>query len=640
MSSSRAPHRTALRPVLTQVAGKTAIEWFDRDQIVAVADDTAPCGVSLQIDGQGGPEPVRFDPRSVRERRDVIEFGPVSHRGVSVRWTLRPLAPHLVQGTLVLKASTPVKVSPRIGFRPVVSAEFASFSGPISAAITIDTVRGSARTETCPTAWVRTGRAVYGIATDTPGKWENRCQIAVDPGSRRITAMAGDARPPYAMVVKPPEDARDTYQYEMDGWQALGAGEERTFTVWWFAGETRSHYDAQLVAHCAVASVHGDIGSGVDAILANTSRYLLRRNLARDAENKSRSGRYIFVSGPGYGWKQWVSDGFWTALGLGNPEFTIEANKAVFWTRMDYEDNCHYFLIWAALMRRAGGTFDQSLARRAWQFLRDHEKDGLYLPPSLPGAPNPYGWKTYHDVLPYEPGDCPVSNQGFHCTAYLAAREIGLPVSDDDFRAAVAGYRSLFNVERGFFPTSKMQRDTLGQDTLYGATLGYAVFGQRFLTDQQVLAHHRTSERVKSPYGLRVISKADGSLLDGHSGVYCYGGSWFLNDASNYLLAGVHGLPAREVDRLLAERILREIAFTPGFNESISTVDGKPHGHVLYSWNSGYRWLRREVRRRLGQRGPDPVGLAVDKRIGVVREGRHLNVVPVDPAQGASGSPR
>ncbi len=631
------PHRhPSLRPVLTQAGGHTAIEWFDNNELVAVADDTAPCGVSLQIEGQAGPEPVQFDLGSVRDRRGDLEFGPVSHRGLAVRWTLRPLSPSLVQGTLVLSASTLVKVSPRIGFRPVVAGEFAGFSGPITAPVTIDTVRGAARTETFPTAWIRTERAVYGIATDTPGKWENRCQIAVDPLSRRVTAMAGDARPAYAMVLKPPEDARDTYQYDMDGWQSLGAGEERTFTVWWFAGSTRSHYNAQLVAHCAVASAHGDTGSGVDAILANTSRYLLRRNLARDAENKPRNGRYIFVSGPGYGWKQWVSDGFWTALGLGNPEFTIEANKAVFWTRMDYEDNCHYFLIWAALMRRAGGTFDRELARRAWQFLRNHERGGLYLPPSLPGAPNPYGWKTYHDVLPYEPGDCPTSNQGFHCAAYLAAKEIGLRVSDTDFRAAVAGYRSLFNTERGFFPTSKMQRDTLGQDTLYGATLGYAVFGQRFLTDPQVLAHHRHSERVKSPFGLRVISKADGSLLDGHSGVYCYGGSWFLNDASNYLLAGVHGLPTREVDRLLTERILREIAFTPGFNESISTVDGKPHGHVLYSWKSGDRWLRREVRRRLGQRGPDPVGVAVDRRIGVVREGRHLNVVPVD--RGALGA--
>jgi hypothetical protein len=62
--------------------------------------------------------------------------------------------------------------------------------------------------------------------------------------------------------------------------------------------------------------------------------------------------------------------------------------------------------------------------------------------------------------------------------------------------------------------------------------------------------------------------------------------------------------------------------------ESISTVTGKPHGHVLYSWNSGYWWLRREIRKRLGQTGPDPVDTAIDRRLGVVREHGALRLDP------------
>ena len=231
-------------------------------------------------------------------------------------------------------------------------------------------------------------------------------------------------------------------------------------------------------------------------------------------------------------------------------------------------------------------------------------------------------------MLLYDDDDCPTSNQGFHCGALLAAQELGFDVTDQDIERAIAAYRSLFNAERGFMPTSRKQRDTLGQDTLYGATLTYAVFGRKLLTDDQVLTHFRTSEKVKTPYGLRVISQADGSLLPGHSGVYCYGGSWFLNDAANYLLAGVHGLPAAEVDALLVERIAREIVHVPAFNESISTVTGQPHGHILYSWNSGYWWLRKEIRRRLGQTGPDPVGAAIDARLGVVRENGVLRLEP------------
>jgi len=85
---------------------------------------------------------------------------------------------------------------------------------------------------------------------------------------------------------------------------------------------------------------------------------------------------------------------------------------------------------------------------------------------------------------------------------------------------------------------------------------------------------------------------------------------------------------SRQVD-LLAERIGREIAHVPAFNESISTVNGQPHGNILYSWNSGYWWLRKEIRRRLGQTGPDPVDAAVDAKLGVVRDGGILRLEPV-----------
>lgn len=414
----------------------------------------------------------------------------------------------------------------------------------------------------------------------------------------------------------------------MDGWQTLAVGETRRYVTWLFASPARSHYDAQVAAHLAVANGRGWNSSLVEAILRNTSLYLLRRNLALDADSRPRDGRFIFISGPGYGWKQWVSDGFYTALGLDDPEKTIESNRAVFWTRMDYEDNAHYYLIWAVLMKRAGGAINEALVRKAYAFLRANERNGLYIPPSLPGSPNPKGWKTYHDVLPYDEDDSPASDQGFHCGALMAAKELGLGATDAEIARVIQAYKELFNRERGFMPTSRKLRDTLGQDTLYGATLTYAVFGEKVLPDDIVLTHIRTSEKVKTPYGLRVISQADGSLLPGHSGVYCYGGSWFLNDAANYLLGGVHGMPSGEVDALLIERIAREIARVPAFNESISTVDGHPHGHILYSWNSGYWWLRKEIRKRLHQQGPDPVDEAINQRYGVKRVGTSLVLDP------------
>ncbi|MBI1840264.1 MAG: hypothetical protein HYR88_05360 [Verrucomicrobia bacterium] len=623
-----------LRAAAVETNGTVRVDYYSGAQRVWGSLTSATAGVELILPGAG---PVVVEFRQVHRRGKTLELGPARIAGLTLRWRLDQRNPSLVERTLEVSAESARRFAVSFPLETTLDGEWASFSGPQKSRVVCDTVRGAERVETFPVAMLRTTDRVFGFAADSPGLWENRCLALIDPQNRRAALFAGDGREPYALVVKPPEDARDTYQYSMDGWQSLAAGETRRFTTWVFASPARNHYDAQVAAHLAVANGKGWNSSIVEAILRNTALYLLRRNLARDANDQPRDGKYIFISGPGYGWKQWVSDGFYCALGLDDPEKTIEANKAVFWNRMDYEDNSHYYLIWGALMKRAGGSVNKALTRQAYDFIRRNEKDGLFIPPALPGAPNPKGWKTYHDVLPYDEDDSPASDQGFHCGALLAAQELGLPVARQDIERSIAAYRGLFNFERGFMPTSRKLRDTLGQDTLYGATLTYAVFGRRLLTDDQVLTHVRTSEKVKTPYGLRVISQADGALLPGHSGVYCYGGSWFLNDAANYLLAGVHGMDRREVDGLLRERIAREIAQTPAFNESISTLDGHPHGHILYSWNSGYWWLRREIRKRLGQAGPDPVDAAMDRQLGVARGKGYLHLLDT-PARSSPGA--
>ena len=399
------------------------------------------------------------------------------------------------------------------------------------------------------------------------------------------------------------------------------------FTTWIFASPARTHYDAQLAAHLALANGKGWGTSAADAILRNTSLFLLRRNFLRPPQD----GRYIFHSGIGYGWIQWVSDGFYAALGLNDPEKTVEAYRSVYLQRITYEDNAQYYLIWSALVKRAGGTCNDDLVRKAFEFIHTNEKDGLFVHPHTKDGT----FKTYHDLTPYADDDTPASNQGFHCGALMAAKELGLPVTEDDIARAIAAYRSLFNAKLGFMPASRLKQDVLAQDSLYGATLTFAVFGRKVLADEQVLSHYRYSEKVKTPYGLRVFSQPDGSLLPGQDGTYQFGGSWFLNDAANYLLAGVHGLPAADVDARLTERIKVELDRVPAFNEDINTVTGEPHGHILYSWNSGYAWLRSEIRRRLDPAGPDPVGAAIDDYLGVVRENGALRLEPDRAKKGA-----
>lgn len=620
-----------VRPAFVERDGGVGIEYRSGEILVGRSTDAAPAGVELTLPGVPAV-PLEFRRRS---RSDGgVELEPIQVGSLTLKWRIVQKNPSLVERTLEVTAEAPQRFFVTFPLEVAPAGEFASFTGPEQSRVLYHTGVRERKNQTFPVAMVRTADRVFGIIADSPGLWENRCQVLLDPPARRLAILTGDGGDPFTMLIKPPEDARDTYQYSMDGWQSLAAGETRKFTTWVFASPARTHYDAQVAAHLAVANARGWNHSALEAILRNTSLYLLRRNLMRDEHNQPRDGRYIFISGMTYGWKQWVSTGIYSALGLDDPEKTIEAYRAVFWNRMDYEDNSQYYLIWAVLAKRAGGVVNEALVRRAYEFIRKHERDGFYIPPPLAGAPNAKGWKTYMDVLPYDDGDAPASNQGFHCGALMAAQELGLPATEDDIRRAIAAYQSIFNSKLGFMPTSLKQPEILGQDTLYGATLTYAVFGRKVLTDEQVLSHYRTSEKVKSPYGLRVISAPDGSLLPGHTGAYCYGGSWFFCDSGNYLLAGVHGLPAAEVDARLIERIQLEWVSHPAFNEDINTVTGKPHGNTPYADYSVYIWLRREIRLRLQQFGPDPVGAAMDARLGVVRVNGVLRLEPKGVGKG------
>jgi hypothetical protein len=613
-----------IRPVCVEKDGIQRIEYQSGETLIARSADTAPAGVELKLPGAEWM-PVRFHAKT--EREGVMELGPEKIGALTLRWRLVQKTPSLVERTLEVTADAAQQFTAAFPLDLAVDGDFASFSGPEKERVLYDTIGGGpeyadVKGQTFPIGMLRTADRMFGIVADSPGLWENRCQLLIDPKEKRLVVYPGDGRDAYDLLIQK-QAAVD--RYRMDGWQALAPGETRHYTTWVFGSPARSQYDAQLAAHVAVANGKGWNSSSVEAILRNTSYYLLRRNLFRQG---GAEGRYIFHSGIGYGWKQWATDGFYTALGLDDAEKTIEALRSIYPGRITYEDNAQYYLIWSVLQKRAGGTTDDKLVRTAFDFIRRNERNGLFVNPHTPTAKPPGGFKTYMDVLPYPEGDTPSSNQGFHCGALMAAQELGLPVTEADIETAISAYQGLFNQKLGFMPTSRMQPDILGQDVLYGATLTYAVFGRKVLTDEQVLTHYRTSEKVKSPYGLRVISQADGALLPGHSGAYVFGGSWFLCDSANYLLAGVHSLPAAEVDAHLIKRIQLELKYNPAFNEDINTVTGKPHGHILYSWNSGFWWLRKEIRRRLGQTGPDPVGAAIDAHLGVVRENGFLRLEP------------
>jgi hypothetical protein len=64
----------------------------------------------------------------------------------------------------------------------------------------------------------------------------------------------------------------------------------------------------------------------------------------------------------------------------------------------------------------------------------------------------------------------------------------------------------------------------------------------------------------------------------------------------------------------------------PAFHEDINTVTGQPHGNTPYADYSVYRWLRKAIRARLNQTGPDQVEAAIDAQLRVVRENGALRL--------------
>jgi hypothetical protein len=398
--------------VVGEKDGVQRIEYRSGDTLIARSADTAPAGVELKFPGADWTS-VRF--RSKTERDGVIELGPEKIGALTLRWRLVQKTPSLVERTLEVTAESAQQFTATFPLDLAFDAEVSSFSGPVKARTVFGTERSRPQKETFPVAMAHVADRVFGIVADSPAFWENRCDVLVSgEPERRLAIMTGDGSEPHPIFIKKQipgqkggEDARDHYQYQMSGWQSLAAGETRRYTTWVFASPARTHFDRQVAMHLAVANAKGWNTSALEAILRNTSLYLLRRNLMRDENDRPRDGKYIFISGMSYGWKQWVSTGIYSALGLDDPEVTAEAQRAVFWNRIDYEDNAQYYLIWAALARRVGGTLNEPLVRRAYEFIRKHEKDGAYVPPPLANAPHPKGWKTYMDVLHYDDDDAP-----------------------------------------------------------------------------------------------------------------------------------------------------------------------------------------------------------------------------------------
>jgi hypothetical protein len=554
-------------------------------------------------------------------RADFPQAGPLA-----IRQVLREIGPHLLERSIEVFADVDTDFNIELPYEFPAADSFYSWRSKVTARLTLaqdvdehGKPGGSGATQLLPFAGAVEKGILAGALSDCPAFWENRSQQIIDPVAHRISLRTGDGSS-VRLVSTISGDSSGHYRGELDGWQHIRAGQLRRFRMWLFSAAAPSLYAIQFAVHQALAKALRPGDSDLTGILRNTSYFLVRRNLFRP------ESRYIIISGVTYGWKEWVSDMAMAGLGLEDPEILAEAVRGIFWNRCNYEDNAQWYLIISALIARAGYHPDVALCRRSLEFICDHEKNGAYIPPVAAGnAREPLGWKSYMDLFYYADGDSPTSNQGFHCGALMAARELSLGIDESAIERACRAYADMFNASGGYFPTSVLRPEVFGGDALYGEAVSFAAFGRKSLPDELVLRHCRHAIKIQSPYGIRVVSKANGNLLEAdqygtgnphglppeRAGAYVQGGSWFFCDAGTWLSGLAHGLEPATVDSLLIRRIREELAHVPAFNESINTRTGEPHGNILYSANSLYIWLRAKIRARIGIVGADPVDAAI-----------------------------
>ena len=634
-----------LTPKIQKKNGAESVEIWNANRLVFAIDS------SLKIVVADKEFPVIFT--RTKSHAKKIELAGVSIGGLSVSETFEALNPSLIRRTTSFTAKTNLTFFAILEYHPQLSGDFYSFlrreTKPVSynqehsnsqwAAIPKEGWPRRAdgieeNSQLFPLAALLSDGVVYGVIGDSPASTQNRSYQIIDPQRNLMTLQNGDERVPIKVGI-------DGREVSFDHKQTLRAGETLTWRTYIFCSPARSHYDLQLAANLALANGKGWNHSTVEAISRTTTYLLSRRNLL----NWGMNSDYILISGNSYGWKQWTSDAFYMSLGLQEPKISQQAYDGLYLGRLLYEDNAQLYLIWSALMKRNGGKVNNELARQAFDFIRKHEEDGAFIPPSISpnfpnGKPNLFG-KTYHDWFFYLDGDSPSSNQGFHCAALVAAKELGFGVEENDIERAAKVYREMFNSDGGYFQTSLQLKHIISQDALMGEVLGYAFFGRKFLTDEAVRRHIATVEGGKTPHGLRIFSQPDGSLLplseygrpgapnpsigEAARGAYISGGSWFFCDELTYLAGTIHGVDTEAMQQWRIERELRD---QPSFKEYLHTLTGAPGGNLLYSWNSAYWFLRQRCRERLGVKGEDKMLKNVDEKLGVTRAKDQLLLKP------------
>ena len=200
-----------IRAIPLEKDGVIGVEYRSADTLVGRSTEAAPAGVELLLpDGQGvQTAPVRFHAKT--EKDGVIELGPEKIGSLTLRWRLTQKTPSLVERTMEVSADAAQRFS--FAF-PLDSAleggEYASFSGQEKERMLYNILGGGPyhadiKGQTFPLAMLRTSDRVFGLIADSPGLWENRCYILIDPGAKRLALFTGRRTRPLSAGRAEPE---------------------------------------------------------------------------------------------------------------------------------------------------------------------------------------------------------------------------------------------------------------------------------------------------------------------------------------------------------------------------------------------------------------------------------------------------
>lgn len=232
------------------------------------------------------------------------------------------------------------------------------------------------------------------------------------------------------------------------------------------------------------------------------------------------------------------------------------------------------FLIASEWLARAGYMLDRAIIERAYDWVKTHVQDDLYVSPAGP-------FRYWADTVSPDRSEAIVHNVGLLALARRALLRLKMGgVTEADVRAAQAAYRSYYVADPGYLTFGAVSNFADVQDisAIFPEFLSRTLYDEPILDDAQIVAHvtHALSTAsVTGPdgkiAGVKVIAANDGAFLPP---------DWFyapgLNAPGDYQNGGYWPMYTL-VALALAYSITRDATYEPIIGALVEAELGRDH---------------------------------------------------------------